>query len=163
MDALGDFDGDPTWVVRLPERSLAHVEPEGQMIRGIGWLALGTLAGFAVMYLPMRFLAKEPPLEVIALAAAICFVPGLIVLIATRPSVDRPVEVKIISILLATGFRMTAVIVSGVLLYFSLEVVEDHAAPFISWSIVFYLVTLFVETRLLYTEHSGSVNPPTER
>jgi len=65
--------------------------------------------------------------------------------------------------LLATGFRMTAVIVSGVLLYFSLEVVKDHAAPFISWSIVFYLVTLFVETRLLYTEHSGSVNPPTER
>lgn len=126
------------------------------MIRRIGILLLGTVAGFLVMYLPMGFFVGQPPIEIIALAAAICVVPGVLVLVAAQRLRDKAPEVKIVGVLLSTAVRMVVAVGGGVLLYSTVPEIKEHGAPFISWAIVFYLVTLFVETGLLYIDNSGS-------
>jgi hypothetical protein len=133
------------------------------MIRRIGFLLLGAAAAFGVMYLPMGFLVKQPPGLVMALAASVCVVPGMVVLIAAQRLRDKPAEVKIVGVLLTTVFRMGTAIGGGVLLYHSVTEVREHVSPFISWGIVFYLATLFVETSLLYTDSSGPASQGTSR
>lgn len=125
------------------------------MISRIGIFLLATFAGALIFYLPMQFMVKEPPAEVIALSAAVCVVPGLAVLFAAHQLREKPAEVKIIGVLLSTIFRMVACLGGGVLLYNALPIVKEHATVFISWCVVFYLVTLFIETGLLYTDTSG--------
>ncbi|MCE9532909.1 MAG: hypothetical protein K8T89_17565 [Planctomycetes bacterium] len=122
------------------------------MIRRIGLLLLSALAGCLVMYLPLSFLVKEPPFLVIVLAAVICLIPGVIVLFAAGRLSEKSPEVKIVSVLLTTAFRMSMTVGGGVLLYIISPMVKEHVSSFVSWSIVFYLVTLFVETRLLYID-----------
>ena len=129
------------------------------MIRRLGVLLLGTVAGFVVFYLPMRFLVKETPPLVILLAATVSFVPGMIVLIAARRLRDQPPEVKIVGVLLTTLFRMVLAVGGGILLYAESPIIREFAAGFFGWALVFYLVTLFVETGLLYTESSGTAKP----
>jgi len=125
------------------------------MIRRIGILLVGVVLAFLAMYFPMGLLVKEPPLSVIVLAAAICAVPGALVLLAAWQLRDKPPEVKMIGVLLTTAFRMGAAIGLGVLVYYAIPDVREYVSPFISWGLVFYLATLFVETRLLYIDTSG--------
>jgi hypothetical protein len=128
------------------------------MIRRLGILLIGSLAGFLLMYWPMGVLVKEPPILVIGLAALVCVVPGGIVLAAAWQLRDKSPEVKIVGVLLTTVFRMGAAIAGGVLLYHGVPEVREYVSPFISWGIVFYLVTLFIETRLLYIDSSGQAS-----
>ena len=126
------------------------------MIRRVGIFLLGTLAGSLVMYLPMGYLVGQPSIEVIALAAAICVVPGVLVLVAARRLKHKAPEVRIVGVLLSTAVRMVMAVGGGVLLYAVVPELKEHGAPFISWVIVFYLITLFIETGLLYTDNLGS-------
>lgn len=130
------------------------------MIRRLGLLVLGTLLGYLLFLLPMRFLVKEAPPAVVAIAALLSVVPGALVLVANARLRDKPAEVKIVAVLLTTVFRMVAVVGGGALCYYTVPAVREHAFPFISWAVVFYLVTLFIETGLLYTDSSGQARTP---
>ena len=125
------------------------------MIRRIAILVLGTAAAYAVFFLPMSFLVKEAPFEVVAYAAIICLAPGAVVLTAARRLGDKPPEARIIGVLLSTVFRMAAALGLGVLAFEWIPAVREHVYPFVSWSVLFYVVTLFIETGLLYIDSSG--------
>ena len=73
---------------------------------------------------------------------------------------DKPPEVKIVGVLLTTIFRMVVTVGGGALCFYSIPLVKEYALPFVSWVIVFYLVTLFIETGLLYTDSSGRTPTP---
>ena len=124
------------------------------MIRRIAILVLGTAAAYAVFFLPMSFLVKDAPAPVIVWAALICVAPGAVVLIASRRLSDKPPEAKIISVLLSTVFRMAAALGGGILVYDQIPLIREHVFPFVSWSVLFYVVTLFIETGLLYIDSS---------
>lgn len=126
------------------------------MFRRIGILVVGTAAAYAVFYFPMSFLVKEAPLEVVALSAIVCLAPGAVVLIASRRLKDKPPEARIIGVLASTVFRMAAALAGGALVYSEFPAVREHVYPFVSWAVLFYVVTLFIETGLLYTDSSES-------
>ena len=42
------------------------------------------------------------------------------------------------------------------MLFYVCPSIHDHGFPFITWVVVFYLVTLAVETRLLYIDTTAS-------
>jgi hypothetical protein len=130
------------------------------MMRRVGILVLGTALGYVVFMLPMGFLVKEPPLMVVAIAAGLPLTTGLIVLLGNQRLRDKPPEVKIVGVLLTTVFRMAAILGGGAFCYYAIPLVKEHAFPFVSWVIVFYLVTLFIETGLLYTDSSGQTPTP---
>ena len=130
------------------------------MIRRIAILVLGTAAAYAVFFLPMRFLVKEAPAEVIVWAALICVCPGAVVLIAARRLSDKPPEARIVGVLASTVFRMAAALGGGVLVYESMPIVREHVYPFVSWAVLFYMATLFIETGLLYIDSSGDAKEP---
>jgi hypothetical protein len=130
------------------------------MIRRVGILILGTALGYVVFMLPMGFLVKETPLAVVAIAAGLQLATGILVLLGNQSLRDKPPEVKIVGVLLTTVFRMVATLGGGAFCYYSIPLVKEHAFPFVSWVIVFYLVTLFIETRLLYTDSSGQTPSP---
>ncbi len=125
------------------------------MIRRIGILVLGTAAAYAVFFFPMSFLVKEAPAEVVVWAAMICLAPGAVVLIAARRLGDKPPEARIVGVLFSTVFRMAAALGGGMLVYEVLPAVRENVYPFVSWAVLFYVVTLFIETGLLYIDSSG--------
>src|SRR5262245_6180842 len=116
------------------------------MIRRIGILLLGTLAAWLVFYLPMSFLVKEAPGEVVVWSALVCVAPGIVVLIAARRLSDKPAEARIIGVLLSTVFRMAAALGGGTFVYNTVPIVREYANTFIAWAVLFYIVTLFIET-----------------
>ena len=126
------------------------------MIRRLGILVLGTTAAYGVFVYPMSFLVLEAPPEVVLAAALICLAPGAVVLIAARQLSDRSPQARIVGVLIATVFRMAAALGGGIVLYRHIPAVREHVFSFVSWAILFYIVTLFIETKLLYIDSSGS-------
>src|SRR5262249_46921290 len=106
-------------------------------------------------FLPMGAMTGEPPLVVVGLAAAVCILPGAFVLLAAERLREQSPEVRIAGVLLTTAFRMVATVGGGALVWGVVGSVREHVLPFVAWGIVFYLATLFVETRLLYIDSSG--------
>jgi hydrogenase-4 membrane subunit HyfE len=125
------------------------------MIRRIAILVLGTAVTFAVFYLPMGFLVKEAPPDVIVWAAMICILPGVVVIVAARRLRDKPPEARIIGVLATTIFRMGAALGGGIVAYDVIPTVREYVNPFVSWAVLFYVATLFIETGLLYIDSSG--------
>jgi hypothetical protein len=126
------------------------------MLRRGGWLILATLAAFAVMYLPLRLLVPPTPMNVIVLAALLSLLPGWLIMAASLRLAGAAPEVKVLGVILVTLLRMGAVIGGGIVMVSQLPSVREHGAGFIAWVIVFYLATLFVETRMLYIDNSAS-------
>ena len=126
------------------------------MFRRIAILVLGTAAAWVIFFLPMNFMANEASAEVVVLAAAICLAPGIVELVAFGRLRDKPPEAKIVGVLLATAFRMGAALGGGILLYSAFDRVREQVFPFVSWAVVFYIATLFIETQLLYIDNSAS-------
>jgi hypothetical protein len=125
------------------------------MVRQIAILVLGTAAVYFICFLPMRFLVKDAPAEVVVWAALICLAPGAAVLIAANRLSDKPAEARIISVLVTTIFRMAAALGGGTAVYELVPEVRANVYPFVAWAVLFYVATLFIETRLLYTDSSA--------
>jgi len=71
---------------------------------------------------------------------------------------------KVVAALAAPFIRMILSGGAGIWLYADWPLIHDHGFEFITWMIVFYVVTLAVETRLLYidTTASADARPRTE-
>jgi hypothetical protein len=89
------------------------------------------------------------PLEVSAWALWLCLVAGVIVFYLTDGLPQRTPEVKVVVVLLATFIRAGAVLGGGAIVYYQMSVIHENGFAFVGWLIVFYLVTLAVETGLL--------------
>jgi hypothetical protein len=68
----------------------------------------------------------------------------------------RTPEEKVVATLVAPFIRMILSGGGGVWLYCDWPLIREHGFPFVTWMIVFYLVTLAVETRLLYIDTTAA-------
>jgi hypothetical protein len=121
-------------------------------MRRLGVLVAGTLAVWALLAVPATLLIGEPPVAVTAAAAGVCLLPAALTLVLNDRVRERPPEEKIVIVLVSTFLRMGLAIGLGVLLYYVAPSLRDNASAFIGWGIVFYLVTLALETGLLYRD-----------
>jgi hypothetical protein len=132
-------------------------------MRRVGLLALATAAVWLVAALPAGLWLGGPPAEVTLAAAAVCFVPAALTLALLDLLRKRSPEEKVVAALVATFLRMGLSLGGGAALYYSVPVLHEHGFPFVSWVIVFYLVTLAVETGLLYTDTTGPATGPADQ
>jgi hypothetical protein len=99
--------------------------------------------------------------EVSLIAAFVCLLPASLTLVLIdRMRKRAPVE-KVVATLLAPFIRMILAGGGGVALYYNSPLIHANGLLFITWIVVFYLVTLAVETRLLYinTTDSATAEP----
>jgi len=109
-----------------------------------------TAAAWVLLALPAGLWLEGTPLIVTAAAALVCLVPAALTLALADRLADRPPEEKVVVALVSTVLRIGLAIGGGVLLYFRVSAVRENAAGFVGWGVGFYLVTLAVETGLLY-------------
>jgi len=121
-------------------------------MRRLGALVAGTIAVWALLALPATLLIGEPPVAVTAAAAGVCLLPAALTLALNDRVRERPPEEKIVIVLVSTFLRMGLAIGLGVLLYYVAPPIRDNVVAFVGWGVVFYLVTLALETSLLYRD-----------
>lgn len=114
-------------------------------LRRCGVLTAGTAALWAVLAGPAFWLAGTLGLEGLTYAAVLCWLPGCLLLFAI-PFFEFAKN-KAYAFLAGSGLRMLVVLVATMVLH---EVRADLGLrPFLSWLVVFYSVTLLVETLLI--------------
>lgn len=124
------------------------------MTKPLAVLLAATAAVWVLLALPATLFMDGPPLTVTALAAGVCLVPAVLTLVLMHHVRHRPPEEKVVLVLLCTILRLGLAIGGGVLAYYTVAAVHDHTNAFLLWGVVFYLVTLAVETGLLYRDAS---------
>jgi hypothetical protein len=127
-------------------------------------LATVTLSVWALAGVPASLWFDGPPALVPFSAAIVCLLPASLTLILIdRLRKRAPVE-KVVATLAAPFIRMILAGGAAVWLYEDWALIHDHGMAFIAWMVVFYLVTLAVETCLLYIDTTASANaePRTE-
>jgi hypothetical protein len=133
-------------------------------MKRVSWLAFSVLFVWLVGGVTANLALEGVPVWVPLLAGAICFVPAALTLLLLDRLRTRSPEEKIVATLAAPFLRMSLAGGGGMAAYFAFAPVREHGAAFIAWMVVFYLVTLAVETRLLYIVTSGqAVAEPTNR
>jgi hypothetical protein len=127
-------------------------------------LAAVTLSVWTLAAVPGNLWLDGPPLLVTLVAALVCLLPAsLTLMLIDRLRKRSPVE-KVVAALAAPFIRMILSGGTGAWLYLDWPLIHDHGFAFIAWMVVFYLVTLAVETSLLYidTTASAEAEPRTE-
>jgi hypothetical protein len=130
----------------------------------LGVLATVTLSVWTLIAVPAAVWFEGPPGTVTLVAAFVCLLPaGLTLILIDRLRKRAPVE-KAVATLAAPFIRMILSGGAGIWLYVDWPLIHAHGFAFITWMIVFYLVTLAVETSLLYIDTTASANaePRTE-
>lgn len=122
-----------------------HAKRWPEDVMRLGVVVLGVWLAAAV---PAWLLAGVAGLEGLAWSAVLCFVPGGITLAA----VDRLDERKrpVFGMLLGTGLRLAFAVWGGFVI--ALARPQLRLREFFGWLVLFYLITLAVETRLLLRE-----------
>lgn len=110
-----------------------------------GVLAAGSAALWAILAAPAFWVAGKLGLEGLTYAALLCMVPGCLLFLAI-PFFGFA-QNKAYAFLVGSGLRMFVVLVATLILH---EVRADLGLKeFLSWLVVFYSVTLLVETLLI--------------
>jgi hypothetical protein len=126
-----------------------------------GMLTASTLALWVILAGPAYWLADSRGLEGLTISALLCWLPGCVVffivgLLGLGNNQAMP-------FLMGSGLRLFAVLVGA--LAINQWRADLGVREFLSWLIVFYLVTLVVETLLIVKSTdsvpmSSSVSPP---
>jgi len=124
-------------------------------MRRVAWLALSVLVVWLSAGVPAALFLGGAPMAVPLLAGTVCLIPAALTLWLLDRMRTRTPEEKVVATLAAPFIRMTLSCGGGAWVYFDVPAAHDHGAAFIAWMVVFYLVTLAVETRLLYIVTSG--------
>jgi hypothetical protein len=110
-----------------------------------------TLGVWLLIAAPAWWLAGANGVEGAAWSALLCTLPGCVTLAAVDRLDDR--KRPVFGMLLGTGLRLGMAAPGGfAVAWFRPEL---RAREFFLWLVLFYLITLAVETRLLLTERGG--------
>lgn len=119
-------------------------------------LLVGVIAAaWAATAIPCWFWLDGPPLGITALAAGLCLVPGVLVLLLAGFIRNWPVEQKAVLGIVAPAIRLGLTGISGLVLYYQVPWILTNGKAFLMWGMGFYLLTLAVETGLLYIDTIG--------
>ncbi len=127
-------------------------------------LVLITFGVWLLAALPAGLLGLASPLAVTLIAMAVCLIPAAITLLFIDRLRKRTPEEKMVATMAAPFIRMLLCGTGTAGAYFGIDFVHEHGFGFVGWVIVFYIVTLVVETRLLYIDTTASAEAePTNR
>jgi hypothetical protein len=113
----------------------------------LGILIAGTLAVWAVLYLPVRFLGGQEAAIYSLVAALLCLIPSSLTLAWASHAEGMDGNRQVVLALGGTGMRMGFVLGVGLGLYLSCAYFQQSS--FWVWLLVFYLFTLSLEMVLL--------------
>jgi len=119
-------------------------------------LALVTVGAWLLVALPAGLLLAAAPPLVTLFSAILCLIPAGLTLILMDRLQKRTAEEKVVATLVAPFIRMILVGGGTVAGYYLVPYIHEHGFGFVAWTVVFYLVTLAVETRLLYIDTTAS-------
>jgi hypothetical protein len=115
--------------------------------KALGTLIGGTIAVWAVAYLPARLLGGERAVVYSLVALLICLIPSAFTLVwACRTIKYRPSQAFVV-IASGTGVRVTFVLGAGLILNQAVAYFEQTS--FWVWILGFYMLTLGMETFLV--------------
>lgn len=133
-------------------------------MRRLGLLFTVTLSLWALVAAPIGLFLDGPPILVTLSAALICLFPAALTLILLDRLRKRTPEEKVVATLVAPFIRMILSGGGGFALYTLWPLIREHDLSFVSWAVVFYLVTLAVETGLLYySSKDAAATEPSNR
>ena len=115
-------------------------------IRRAAGLTFATLVLWVLLLIPAWSLAGVPGLEGLSYAAVLCLVPGWLTIWMSR-HVGAPSQLTALLVLAGTAFRLLFVLCGTLLVRATRS--QLGFREFLVWLIVFYLVTLLVETLLI--------------
>ena len=109
----------------------------------------GSIAFWALLALPARFIWGDSALTVSAVAAVLCLVPAAATFVWAAWAYRQPIEKQLAMVLGGTGVRLFVVLGGAYALNSSVPYLREHETPgFLAWVLVFYLFTLMLETAL---------------
>ena len=124
-------------------------------LKRIGLLVGVTVGAWALTAGPAFFLLDGPPLGITALAAGLCLAPGVLVLLLAGYGRNWAAEKKAVLAFVAPAIRLVLACAGGIVLYYQVPWVLTNGKAFLMWGMGFYLLTLAVETGLLYIDTIG--------
>ena len=117
-----------------------------------GWLTAATAGLWLLLAGPAYFVANSDGLQGLSIAAALCLVPGWIVLLLG--GLFGRAGSQSVMVLSGTALRMLFVLVGTLTVQSTLPNLGFR--EFIVWLLVFYLAMLFVETLLVLKQSQSS-------
>jgi hypothetical protein len=118
----------------------------------LGTLIAATLALWALLFFPARYLGGQEAVFHSLVAAAVCLVPSSLTLAWASRNPARSADQQMLLLLGGTGVRMTFVLGVGLALYLAVSYFQQSS--FWVWLLVFYLFTLGLEMVLLRREQA---------
>jgi hypothetical protein len=113
----------------------------------LGLLLGGSFLGWALLAYPAYLLGGEVTLAYSAFALGLCLVPALVTMVGAEFAFRQSPEMYLLLVLGGTGLRLFVVL--GVTLAVTSNQPYFQQGGFLSWVLVFYLLTLALETILL--------------
>ena len=113
----------------------------------LGWLVAGSLAFWAAVSYLARLWWGHQAFVYSLVAVALCLVPMAATLLLAQRALRGSPEQQLLVVLGGTGLRMLVVLGAGLALYLLVPYFQE--ANFWIWILVFYLVTLALETGLM--------------
>ncbi len=117
------------------------------MSKRLGLLLAGCLLVWALLAFPAYLLGGEVSLAYSAFAAGLCLLPALVTMVGAEWAFRQSPDTYLLLVLGGTGLRMFVVL--GVALAVVLNLPYFQQGGFLTWVLVFYLITLALETVLL--------------
>ena len=112
-------------------------------LHNCGVFTASVVALSALLAGPALGLARVRGLEGIAYSALLCWLPGCVMFLGIAPMIEN----KAFAFLIGTGLRMMTVLLGALVIHQTRA--DLGLREFFSWLVVFYSVTLLVETLLL--------------
>lgn len=131
------------------------------MTRQIGILAGACVALWVLLAYPAFRLGGSAGLAYSLVAGALCLVPTLGTLAWTARSLRGSPDQQLVAVLGGTGLRIAFVLVTGLILYFSVPFFAQEG--FLIWLVVFYLLTLALEVGVFLSHRPAAVISPAEK
>jgi hypothetical protein len=122
-------------------------------LKNCGVFTVSVVALSMLLAGPAYWLASVRGLEGLAYSAVLCWVPGCVMFLGIAGLIDN----KAVAFLIGTGLRMMTVLLGALLIHQTRA--DLGLREFFGWLVVFYSVTLLVETLLLVgVQSSGCRN-----
>jgi hypothetical protein len=117
------------------------------VIKRLGLLLAGSFLFWALLAFPAFFLGGEVALAYSAIAAGLCLAPALVTMVGADWAFHRSPDLYLTIILGGTGLRMFVVLGAALAVLHNLPYFQQGG--FLPWVLVFYLITLALETVIL--------------